>query len=76
MSRENKVGRPPVPESEQHRRAFRVRLQDDDANLVLALAKRAGIPPNVLLRSMIRSQLPAYRLLRQAGVRIPVEADQ
>jgi len=59
------MARPTLPESELHERSFRVRLKDDDANLLLALAKKADIPPAVLLRAMIRKQLPIYRMLSQ-----------
>lgn len=69
-------GRPPVPETEQHRRAFRLRLKDDDAAFILALAKTTGIPPAVVLRSMVRRQIPAYQLLKAAGQRITIDIDE
>jgi len=59
--------RPKMPASAVHERSFRVRLTDDDANLLFALAKKADVPPAVMLRAMIRLQLPAFAAMQQAG---------
>jgi hypothetical protein len=70
--------RPHLPETELHERSFRVRLKDDDAALLLALAKKADIPPAVLLRTMILKQLPVYALMRQVyrvGEKVAATAD-
>ncbi len=67
------MARPKIPEYEKHHRAFRVRLKDDDANLVLAMAKKTGVAPNVLLRAMIRRQLPSYQLLQSLAQTIALE---
>lgn len=53
------MARPKSPEDELHERSFRVRLKDEDANIILALAKKLDTPPAVLLRSLIRQQLIA-----------------
>jgi hypothetical protein len=60
--------RPKLPESQLHERSFRVRLKDDDANLLSALAKKADVPPAVLLRAMVRRQLPLFALLQNRTV--------
>lgn len=51
------MGRPKLPESDLHERAFRVRLKDDDAAIVLAIARKLDQPVAVLLRTLIRRQL-------------------
>jgi hypothetical protein len=51
------MARPKCPEHDRHERSFRVRLKDDDAHLILALARKLDTPPAVLLRSLIRQQL-------------------
>ncbi len=56
--------RPKLSDADKHIRSFRVRLRPDDANLLLALAKKADVPPAILLRSLIRKQLPLVRVLR------------
>lgn len=58
------MGRPTLPKDELHERSFRVRLKDDDADLLLALARKADVPAAVLLRSLIRQQLPLLQDLR------------
>jgi hypothetical protein len=39
------------------------------------LARKADVPPAVLLRAMIRKQLPMFALLQQVGQTVAVEAD-
>lgn len=69
------MARPRLPEAELHERSFRVRLKDEDANLLSALARKADVPPAVLLRAMIRKQLPMFALLQQVGQTVAAEAD-
>jgi hypothetical protein len=64
-NRRTPMPRPPLPESDLHERSFRVRLKDDDAALLMALAKKADIPPAVLLRTMIVRQLPVFAMMRK-----------
>jgi hypothetical protein len=61
------MARPKLPESDLHERSFKVRLRDDDAALLFALARKADVPPAVMLRAMIRRQLPTFNLLRETG---------
>ena len=51
------MARPRLPDEDLHERCFRVRLKDEDAFLVLALAKKLDQPPAVVLRTLIRQQL-------------------
>lgn len=60
------MSRPKLSESDRHERSFRVRLRPEDANLLLALAKKADVPPAVLLRALVRKQLPVLEALRGA----------
>lgn len=71
----NRAGRPQLPQSERHERSFRIRLKPDDAALLLALSKKIDVQPAVLLRSMVRRQLPCFAMLQKAGLNLPVEAD-
>jgi len=64
------AGRPKLSPEEIHDRSFRVRLMDADANLVMALAKKADVPPAVFLRALIRQQLPAYAALRASKLSV------
>lgn len=45
-------------ETERHEIEIKVRLTEADARVLLAIARREGIPPAVLARSMIKHRLP------------------
>ena len=69
------MARPKLPESELHERSFRIRLKDEDANLLSALARKADVPLAVLLRAMVRKQLPTFALLQRLGQRLTADVD-
>lgn len=51
------MARPKLPDSERHEREFRVRLKDEDADIILAIAKKRGIAPAILIRSMVKDKI-------------------
>lgn len=64
------MARPKSPESDLHNESIRVRLKEADYNLLIALAKKADIPPAVLLRTLIVKQLPTYAAVKDIAARI------
>lgn len=60
------MARPKLHEQDKHEQSFRIRLRDDDAKLIRALARRLDQPPAVVLRTLIRQQIEA-RALRDSN---------
>lgn len=56
------MARPKLNEQDKHEQSFRVRLRDDDARLIRAMARRLDQPPAVVLRTLIRQQIEARAL--------------
>ena len=61
------MARPRKALTEQHIDRFAVYLNSEDGQLLRSIANKKGIPPGVLLRSILVSQLDVYTMSLRTG---------